>query len=209
MSDQPKLVIVDTNCYVRLYYSRLRPILGQAVGGYHLVTLHELADEARDGTGLVERNAWLLAADVQRDIHGAVMSLTVEQRSEYTTLAKFYRDEGDGILHAHCTEKAIRVRSLSLADATALTIALDLDAILATDEWPLRLVASTMAVDDDARAELFSSLDLLWLLEAEEKISREDRKTVVREWLQAGEGLLNTWRDDYRRIFSEGPPTVQ
>jgi hypothetical protein len=39
MSDQPKLVIVDTNCYVRLYFSPLRPILGQVVGGYHLVTL--------------------------------------------------------------------------------------------------------------------------------------------------------------------------
>jgi len=38
MSDQPKLVIVDTNCYVRLYYSPLRPILGQVVGGYPLTS---------------------------------------------------------------------------------------------------------------------------------------------------------------------------
>lgn len=209
MPDQPKLVIVDTNCYVRLYYSSLRPILGSVVGGHRLVTLHELANESKDGTNLVERNGWLSARDIQQDIQSAVFPLSPEQRAEYAELAQQYRQIGDGVLREHCRAKGIIMRYLSLADAKALAVATDFDAILATDEWPLRLVSSKVELDDGKQPQLFSSLDLLHLLELEEKITRNERVDIVKEWLRVGENLLTNWRADYQIIFKEAPPTVQ
>jgi hypothetical protein len=209
MPDQVRLVIVDTNCYVRLYYSRLRPILGTVIAGYRLLTLQELADEAKVGTNLVERNAWLCAPDIQQDIDGAVFELSAEQRLEYLELAKQYRHLGDGMLRAYCIEKGITVRSLSLADAKALAIATDFNAVLATDEWPLRWVSTKVELDDGRTTQLFSSLDLLKLLETEGKISRSERVEIVKEWLRMGEKLLSGWRIDYGALFNEVPPTAQ
>jgi hypothetical protein len=209
MPDQPKLVIVDTNCYVRLYYSDLRPILGSVVSGHRLVTLSELANEVREGTAVVERNPWLSASDIQQDIRGAVLEVAAAKRAEYLELAKEFLEIGDQVLQSYCYGKGIIVRELSLADAIAIAIATDLDAVLATDEWPLRLVAGSVEMDDGKRTQLFSSLDLLQLLESEQKISPDDRIAIVKGWVRAGEHLLGSWREDYKRLFGGTPPTAQ
>jgi hypothetical protein len=208
MADQTRLVIVDTNCYVRLYYSKLRPILGSVVNGHRLVTLHELANESKGG-GLVERNGWLSAQDIQHDIQSAVFPLSDEQQAEYTGLAKEFRQMGDHVLHEHCKARNISLRYLSLADAKALAVAADFNAILATDEWPLRLVSTKVELDDGKQPQLFSSLDLLQLLEIGQKITRDERAGIVKEWLRAGEHLLTSWRADYQVLFNEAPPTAQ
>jgi len=171
--------------------------------------LSELANEARDGSGLVERNGWLSASDIQHDIQAAVFKLSPAKQVEYTELAKDFLEVGDDVLRRYCTEKGIKVRNLSLADAKAIAVATDLGAILATDEWPLRLVASFVEMDDGKRTQLFSSLDLLQLLELEQKITSEERIAVVRDWLRAGEHLLDSWRGDYQRLFKEAPPSAQ
>jgi hypothetical protein len=179
------------------------------VGGYRLVTLRELAREAGSGTPLVQRNAWLSSQDIQQDIRAAVFPLTDQQQTEYDDLAREYRQVGDSVLAGHCAAEGIGAKTLSIADAKALAVASDFDAVLATDEWPLRLVATKVERDDGTEPVLFSSLDLLLLLEKDGKLARDERVAVVKDWLRVGEKLLSTWRDDYQRLFGEAAPTVQ
>jgi hypothetical protein len=80
MSVKPKLVIVDTNCYVRLYCSPVRPILGSVVDGYRLMTLAELQWEAGSATGLTQRNPWLRSADIQQEPADALLKLREPKR---------------------------------------------------------------------------------------------------------------------------------
>ena len=89
-----------------------------------------------------------------------------------------------------------------------MTIAVDRGYALATDDWPLRLVCSKFDAEDGQGPKLFTSLEVLQLLEAATKISAEERISVVRDWMRHGE-WVEAWRDDYRRLFSVAPPTVQ
>ena len=81
--------------------------------------------------------------------------------------------------------------------------------MLATDEWPLRLVAGQCELDDGSRARLFSSLDLLRLLEIAGAITPVQRRDIVRRWIREGEHLMRDWAQSYRALFNESPPTVQ
>ncbi|WP_141100764.1 hypothetical protein [Roseateles aquatilis] len=210
MSDaSPVLVIVDTNCYVRLYYSEARPLLGTVVAGHRLVTLAELAGEAARGTPLVDNNGWLLQDDIQRDLREGILALTASEANAYWELADQYRQMGDAVLFEHCQSRGILVRSLSRLDALALAVATDRTAVLATDEWPLRLVAGQCELDDGSRARLFSSLDLLRLLEIAGAITPVQRRDIVRRWIREGEHLMRDWAQSYRALFNESPPTVQ
>lgn len=65
MPPPPTYLVVDTNCFIRLLFSPLRPVLGSTFAGYKLVTLSELANEVGPGTEVVERNPWLLDPAVQ------------------------------------------------------------------------------------------------------------------------------------------------
>ena len=184
-------------------------MLGAVVDGHHLVTLKELADEAKDGTPLVVRNGWLAAKEIQADIRNSILSLPVEKQKEYESLAEDFILVGDGVLSNYCTEKNIPIRTLSFPDAMAIAVATDIDAILATDEWPLRLVANSVELDDGKKSQLFSTLNLLKLFENANKITRIERIDIVKDWLRSGEKLLKGWENDYQSIFGELAPTVQ
>jgi hypothetical protein len=159
MPDKNKLVVVDTNCLVRLYFSPLRPILGRPVAGYELRTLRELAEELK-ALAAGDRHAWLTDSVIQSEVDGAVHELTRAQTKTINDEAPAIRRTGDASLRQYCQQNNIgRSRTLSLNDAKALTAALELQAALATDEWPLRRVAALY--DDDAGnpVELLSSVD--------------------------------------------------
>jgi rRNA maturation endonuclease Nob1 len=162
MTNKNKLVVVDTNCLVRVYFSPLRPILARPVAGYELKTLAELADELKE-LAKGHDMAWLSDKGLQQEVDGAVIELTKAQKRIIRDDAPAIRRYGDGELHKYCiAQRSRNGRTLSMTDAKALATALELRAALATDEWPLRHVADFYDDDDGNPVELFSSVELLW-----------------------------------------------
>ncbi len=205
---KPRLIIVDTNCYVRLYMSSVRPLLGSVVGGFRLMTLTELKLETSLRSNVRERFPWMGAADIQADLDGACLKLREPKKGKIEQLARLTRTSGNGTLAAHCASQGIQLaRELSLTDARALAAADVLDASLATDEWPLRHVANAMGMGDPGQ--LFSSVELLHMLEVSGSLGRDERIQTVRAWIQQAEALHRGWQARYAALFGEAPPDGQ
>lgn len=210
MPDKNKIVVVDTNCLVRLYFSSLRPLLGSAFTGYVLMTLQELADELKN-LASNDRHAWLSDQGIQAEVDGAVIQLTKQQESTVQIETPNVRRYGNAELRRYKEEQKIaRPLTLSLADARALTVAIELGAALATDEWPLRLVADYIEADDNGgHVELLSSVELLHLLEKAGTIAKDERVKVYAHWRKDGESLLRDSDARYKALFGEAAPTAQ
>lgn len=207
-ASKPRLLIVDTNCHVRLYMSPVRPLLGSVVGGFKLMTLTELKLESSLRSNVRERFPWMGAADIQADLDGACLKLREPKKGKIEQLARLTRTSGNGILATHCASRGIQlVRELSLTDARALAAADVLDASLATDEWPLRHVATAMGMGEPGL--LFSSVELLHMLEVAESLERGERIETVRAWIHQAESLQRGWQARYAELFGEAPPDGQ
>jgi rRNA maturation endonuclease Nob1 len=206
MPPKPTIVVVDTNCFIRLLFSPLRPILGSTFCGYKLVTLVELKNEVGPGTEVAERNPWLLDEAVQKELDDNCLAVREPKKTNIREQAKHFRSEGNALLRKLCAAKGLnQVRELSSADAKALATAQVLDAALATDEWPLAHVA-TEASDVQ---EVLTSLSLVGLIERDGKISRSERIDLVASWVKSGEKLPQDWAAKYRQLFGEEPPDGQ
>jgi rRNA-processing protein FCF1 len=204
-----RLVLIDTNCLVRIYSSPLRPILGSTASGYDFKTTAQLANELKN---LAERShfAWLSAPDIQDEVEASVVVVTKAQRDAIQQDAKGIREFGDDVLQRHCIEKNLSFsKSLSSADAKLLAAVMELNASMATDEWPLRVVAGWYGYDDGQPLHLLSSVELLALLEQEGRITRDDRVKTYANWLKSGEKLLRESSAKYAQLFGESPPTAQ
>lgn len=209
MTTPPKLVVIDTNCLVRIYFSPLRPILSRVVAGYELKTLEELAKELKNLAYRAEL-AWLGDEVILKEVDAATIPLTGLQRDVIKQDAHGIQKYGDSILRKEYEDRKIRTpRKLSLNDAKALAASLELNAALATDEWPLRLIASHYKYDNGQSVERLSSVELIELLEREDLITREIRVKTYSDWLKNGEALLRESPEIYRRLFNEAPPTAQ
>lgn len=209
MADPTKLVLVDTNCLVRIYFSPLRPILGRPVGGFELKTLDGLAYELKNlakGDDL----AWLSDQAILNEVDTATIALSRMQRDAIRRDALGIQQVGNAALRADYLSRELRVcRKLSFADATALAACLELNAVLSTDEWPLRFVSELYDYDDGDPIQLFSSVELIGLLEREGLITREIRIKTYSDWLKDGTALLRETPQIYTRLFNEAPPTAQ
>lgn len=210
MTSKDKLVVVDTNCLLRLYCSDLRPLVGGTFSGYVLKTLKELAEELkRLAEG--DRHAWLSDKTIQAEVDAAVISLTLQQQNTIDTEVASVRKHGETELRRYKRVNNIRREvGLSMVDARALTAAIELEAALATDEWPLRHVAGYIDADDKGgHVELLSSVDLLHLIESAGCLSREQRINTYATWVKTGEALLRGTAERYLELFGEPPPTAQ
>lgn len=128
------LVIVDTNCLVRAYFSPLRPIMGSTASGYEFKTLPQLANELKALAGHAEF-AWLTDPIILAEVDAAVLALTRAQNDTVRQEAQGIQKYGDSELRKHCIAKNLSpFRYLSRTDAKALAAALELNAVLATDE---------------------------------------------------------------------------
>ena len=209
MPKKTQLVVVDTNCLVRLYFSPIRPLLAKPVAMHELKTLEEMASELR-GLAKGERHAWLNTPVILDEVNKAVIELTAVQRSAIERDAPNVRKAGQNRLAAYCLKHNTKAkRNISYVDAFALTAAIELEATLATDEWPLRLVAaSTNANDNGDPVKLLSSVDLLSFVEREGMCTREQRVKTYLDWVD----YLEVTRDApalYRQLFAEEPPKRQ
>jgi hypothetical protein len=203
------LVLVDTNCLVRVYFSPLRPILGNPVSGYELKTLAELASELKH---LGKRNdfAWLKDPVIVKEVDGAVVSLTPTQRAAINQDSAGILQYGNSRLSEHCITRGFSaIRALSSADSRILATALELGCAMATDEWPLRFVTEEYDHDDGKPVNLLSSVELLYLLESAGLLSPSDRRKTFIDWLRNGEHLLKGSAAKYSELFSEPAPSAQ
>lgn len=209
MTNPNQLVLVDTNCLVRVYFSPLRPILGNVVSGYELKTLEKLASELRN---LARRDdlAWLSDKVILREVDAATVGLTKLQKDTISKDTAGIMTTGNSLLYKEYVEKKLKTpRKLSAADAEVLAACLELGAFLATDEWPLRLVSELYTYDDGLPVNLFSSVELIWLLESSGLLDKADRIKAYSNWLKNGEALLKESPSIYLRLFGEPPPSAQ
>jgi len=205
--EEEKLIIVDTNCFVRLFLSDLQPILMRPLPGYRLRTLEVLVKETRPRTRLGDKHAWLNQKEIQDELKQATLELSQEDRDEYQAWEAHYAASAKVLIDTYCREKGLEPRSLSKPDVQALFYAGYLpDALLATDEWPLRMAAERLI---EPAIEVWSTLDLVKLLENAGLFTADARRTLVKRWLQEDEWLPWGWRAQHEQLFGENPPTVQ
>jgi len=206
MPSPPTLLVVDTNCFIRLLFSPLRPVLGSTFAGYKLVTLTELASEIGPGTEVVDRHPWLLDEAVQKELSSNQLKLREPKKSEVFAEAKRLRSEGNTLLRNYCIKNDLdKVRELSAADTKALAAAQVIEGCLATDEWPLAFVAERAS---DVST-VFTSVHVVYMMEKDGKISREQRIETVTGWVKSGEKLPMDWTTAYKELFGEDAPDGQ
>lgn len=207
MQQGPRIFVVDTNAYLRLFFSPIRPLLGHEIGGVKLMVIRELADEFFNSRRLKAQYAWF-SAELQQELASAVLALPPDVAASIETDTSWYLDECNAVLQTKCiAEGRDMIRTLSLCDAKALTTALETNAGLITDEWPLRHVAGTVDPDDSGeKLEVWTTLDALAHLERAGALSKEDRTKTVAEWVKFGELLPQDWMQAYKKLFEEDPP---
>lgn len=205
----PKLLIVDTNSYLRLFHSPVGPLLGVEIGGLQLVVIRELADEFFKSPRLKNAYPWVNESPKKEELLAPILKLKPAVAASIEADAITYRDECNAVLDAHCRKMKTAVpRTISLCDAKALTTALEIGADLVTDEWPLRHVAEAVDPDDAGnKLKVLSTLDVLAHLEKAGRLSADVRRVMVKDWLHAGEHLPNNWRKQYQEHFQEAAPT--
>jgi len=206
MPPPPTLLVVDSNCFIRLLFSPLRPVLGSTFAGYRLVTLAELADELGPGTEVVERNPWLLDPAVQEELVRNCLKFREPKKSAMFSEAKRLRSEGNTLLRKYCTDQKLdKVRELSAADSKALAAAQVVKGHLATDEWPLAFVAERASEVET----VLTSVAVVHMMEGDGKITREQRIETVTGWVKSGEKLPRHWFQQYKSLYAEEPPNGQ
>ena len=201
-----KQVIVDTNCYVRLYQSPVRPILGSEFGGYRLVTLKVLRLECKPGSRVYELYPQMRQEDVQRELEEACLKLREPKTSKVTSASKVALNFGNRHLAAYCASKKMElVRKISGADAQAYAAADVLQGALATDEWPLRMACANL----NPELELLDTVGILHRMEASGAITSEQRRTTLRMVVLNDEDVPSCWAESHQRLFSEPMPDGQ
>lgn len=181
-------------------------MMGSEFSGYQLFTITELKLEIDLNTGVVARNPWMANVDIQTELASACLKFREPKKSNIANTANMIRKLGNSILQRYCKDKGTeRPRTLSAADCLAFATADELDACLATDEWPLRLVAQNLGDG----LELFTSLGILCLMENAGSLTRVGRVETVRGWCLAHEALHRDWKTEYWELFGEEPPDAQ
>lgn len=206
-----RIVLVDTNCYLRLYYSPVKPFLGQVVKCYRLLTLKILVDEFLNSPRLKREYAWLEGTVRSEDLKQIALPLTSDEQSSVSEIMIEHRDYVDALLEDYCNGQSIDYpKRLSHCDLELLATAIEKEAIIATDEWPLAYVVNDlMSVPDDGyNIGILTSIDILYLLECANKLPHEETIKTVRSWMQNDEKLPRKWRFRYKQLFGEDAPTL-
>lgn len=204
-------VLLDTNCFIRLYTSPLLPLMQQVVAGYQLLTLKELGEEYFNGRRLNRDFPWVGCDPRASDLKAGYLKVRGTSSARVDAEKPGLRRYSDAFLSAYCAKRGINpVKSLSRPDLTLLASAVVFRTVIATDEWPLRMVVQDLTADpdDDYGIELMSSLEVLALFERQGLLTQEARVQTVDSWQRLRESLPKGWQADYERLFSEMAPVL-
>lgn len=178
--------------------------MGQDIGGYRLLTLEKLIDEFQNNPTLVSSYPSVASGTRHDELKNSAIKLRGINKKMVTSLSNDLASYAKSLLELYCNRQKIQTRRLSNPDIELLATTIVIKGIMATDEWPLRHVASDLMEDqDEYKIGLFNSLELLHLIQENGKISPEDRRKTVRFWILYREKLLRDWREDYQRLFGE------
>ncbi|AHE33823.1 hypothetical protein AQ837_28565 [Burkholderia pseudomallei] len=209
IEEESRLLLVDTNCFLRIYHSPLRPFLGTDVGGYRILTLGSLLEEFRQSQRLDREYAWVAADLALEEANGALPNLPDHDREDVANEIRQLRPYAKAFLERHCAREGIPPKSLSSRDLKLLATAAVFDAAIASDEWPLKLIVEDLTSEDDYQIEIVTSLHVLHLLELAGRLDANERRNTVTSWLRCDEKLPRAWRELYRQLFGERAPTLQ
>ncbi len=209
IEEESRLLLVDTNCFLRIYHSPLRPFLGTDVGGYRILTLGSLLEEFRQSQRLDREYAWVAADLALEEANGALPELPDHDREDVANEIRQLRPYAKAFLERHCAREGIPPKSLSSRDLELLATAAVFDAAIASDEWPLKLIVEDLTSEDDYQIEIVTSLHVLHLLELAGRLNANERRNTVTSWLRCDEKLPRAWRELYRQLFGERAPTLQ
>lgn len=199
-----RFVFVDTNCFLRLYQSPVIPLLGQDIGGYRLLTLECLIDEFLGNPGLVKSYRWVTDKPVIDDLLRAKLKLSGINQRRVQADRRQLKLFADSFLRDHSRKhNLVPPKSLSSRDLELLGTAIVLKGVVATDEWPLRLVCADLMEDPDYQIGVMNSFDILSLLESHGKLCADDRRQTVDSWVRLREKLPGGWKDQYQSLFGE------
>ena len=200
-----RIILVDTNCFLRLYQSSVRPLMGQDIGGYRLLTLEKLVDEFQNNPTLISSYPAVASGSKHDELTNSAIKLSGINKRKIKDSLKELAPYAKYFLESYCKQQNTEIiRRLSTPDLELLATTIIIKGIIATDEWPLRLVATDLMEDqEEYKIGLFNSLKLLHLIEEDGKVSPEDRRKTVRSWILYKEKLLRNWREDYQRLFGE------
>lgn len=206
---EPRLVLIDTNCFLRLYHSPVRPFMGEVIGNYKLMTLQSLIDEFYQSKRLQEIYAWATADIKAEDVGKIALQLTQQEESEVRQEYDLHEVYVQDVIQRHCLAQNTTVRSLSKRDLNLLATSIAKSAIIATDEWPLRLaIEDLISEEDEYEIAVISSLDILHLLEENKRLKPEERRETIISWIRYDEKLPRGWKRHYKQLFSESAPEL-
>lgn len=205
-----RIILVDTNCFLRLYQSSVRPLMGQDIGGYRLLTLKKLIEEFQNNQNLVSNYPSIASGPKHDELTNSAIKLSGINKGKIKDSQKELAPYAKSFLASYCKQQNIEIiRRLSTPDLELLATTIIIKGIIATDEWPLRLVATDLMEDpEEYKIGLLNSLELLHLIQENGKISPEDRRKTVRSWVLYREKLLGNWREDYQRLFGESADSL-
>lgn len=202
-----RLVLVDTCSLIRLYYTEVKPVAGRTVADVDIRTLERLAKEVR---GIAKRAeyAWL---NLERlaELEQSIFPLTRRQAESVELRRRRDQPLWQVALDSHCVAGRRMNRVLSANDGFALAAAIEFDATLLTDEWPLKWVADGFDYDDGTPIQTLLSVDLLAMMESEGVLLSDDRRRTYRAWRLSGECLHADSDGRYQSLFGESAPGAQ
>lgn len=210
MAQKPTPLVVDTNCFLRLLDWGPRPLVGQTVSTFRLVTTQRLVREGQSPE-LQERYPKLANAGIQRELKAAAQKFPPRQQQLLKNEGDAFRLQANAVVKAHCLAEGTAVlRSLSAVDASLWATAVHLKGALATDEWPLTMAAECIPFDDEGNCiQVFSSVHILHMLETDGRLSAAERWNMMRQWRRDGEGLHRDADKQYKALFGETPPNAK
>ncbi len=186
-----------------MYQSPILPILQHEVGGCILLTLNSLIDEFLHNNRLIEQYDWIQTGEYIAELNSAALKIRAAQQSAISKKMKELKPFAKNFLENYCRKNGITPpKQLSARDLELLATAVVFDCDIATDEEPLALIIKELH-DDDINIKRLTSFDLLHLFESNTKLTSEQRKLTVSNWISKNEKLHKGWRTDYESLFGE------
>lgn len=210
MVPKPKPLVVDSNCFIRLLDWGPRPLVGQTIGGFRLVTTEKLVRESQT-PDLQEKYPKLGDPGIQRELKAAAQKFPPKQQKAIREETDEFHQQANRVVTVYCTQrKTEKMRGVSYVDASLWATAVHIEGAVATDEWPLALAAQQLPYNDDGDCiEVYTSVHLLHMLESEGKLQPAERWNMVRQWRRAGEMLHRDADKHYKQLFGEVAPTAK